>query len=266
MGKLEDSLNLIQKAESIALQYNDFGFHVAFSGGKDSQVIYELCKMAGVKFKAFFYKTSVDPRELLTFIRSNYPDVEWIKPDMTMYQLILKKGMLPLRQARFCCEHLKERNGLNAVVITGITKAESAKRKKRKSFEHSCKLGKDMNLLNPILEWSKSDVIQFLNDRGIVMCSLYQNQARIGCVGCPMSPKTMKRDFRVMPNFKLAYLNTVKKLMIEKGKYLEFESAEDVVNWWCSGLSRSVYLANKKQLCLFPNGFEKPKSVGSFEN
>jgi phosphoadenosine phosphosulfate reductase len=246
--KINHSIDIIKKAEQMALKYNDFGFHVAFSGGKDSQVIYELCKMAGVKFKAFFYKTSVDPRELLSFIRKNYPNVEWIKPKMTMFQLIYKKGMLPLRQARYCCEYLKERNGLNAVVITGITKAESAKRKKRKEFESSCKIGQDKNLLNPILNWTLRDVFQFLNMRGIEICELYEIQDRIGCVGCPMSPKTMRRDFRNMPNFKKAYINTVQKLMDEKGKYSEFESAEDVVNWWSSGLSRSVYLANKLQM------------------
>lgn len=245
--KINHSIDIIKKAEQMALKYNDFGFHVAFSGGKDSQVIYELCKMAGVKFKAFFYKTSVDPRELLSFIRENYPEVEWIKPKMTMYQLIYKKGMLPLRQCRFCCEYLKERNGLNAVVITGITRAESAKRKKRQEFESSCKIGSDKNLLNPILDWTKQDVLQFLKERNIELCTLYEKQERIGCVGCPMSPKTMRRDFRNMPNFKKAYVNTVQKLMTEKGKYSEFESAEDVVNWWSSGLSRSVYLANKLQ-------------------
>lgn len=246
MNKIEQSILAIQKAEKLALSYNDFGFHVAFSGGKDSQVIYELCKMAGVKFRAYFYKTSVDPRELLSFIRKNYPDVEWVRPKMTMFQLIVKKGMLPLRQCRFCCEYLKEKNGLNEVVITGITKAESAKRKKRQEFESSCMIGKDKNLLNPILDWTTRDVFQFLKSKNIEICTLYEIQDRIGCVGCPMSPKTMRRDFRNMPNFKLAYMNTVQKL-IEKGKYSEFESSEDVVDWWSSGLSRSVYLANKTQ-------------------
>lgn len=247
MNKIEYSISVIQKAETIALKYNDFGFHLAFSGGKDSQVIYELCKMAGVKFKAFFYKTSVDPRELLSFIRDNYEDVEWIRPKMTMYQLILKKGMLPLRQHRFCCEYLKERNGLNAVIITGITKAESIKRKKRKEFESSCKMGCDKNILNPILDWTKQEVFKFLKERNIEICSLYEDQERIGCIGCPMSPKTMRRDFRKRPNFKKAYINTIQKLMKEKGKYLEFESAEDVIDWWSSGLSRNKYLANKLQ-------------------
>ena len=48
----------------MALQYSPDGFHVAFSGGKDSQVIHELCRMAHVKFKAYFYQTSVYPNQL----------------------------------------------------------------------------------------------------------------------------------------------------------------------------------------------------------
>lgn len=247
-SKVNHSIEVIKKAEQLALVYNDWGFHVAFSGGKDSQVIYELCKIAGVKFKAFFYKTSVDPKELLRFIMDNYPDVEWILPKMTMYQLILKKGMLPLRQCRFCCDYLKERNGLNAVVITGITREESTKRKKRQVFEMSCKNGLDKNLLNPILDWTKQDVLQFLISRNIELCELYEKQERIGCVGCPMSPKTMRRDFKNMPNFKRAYINTVQKLMNDKGKYPEFDSAEDVVDWWSSGLNRKKWKATKCQL------------------
>jgi phosphoadenosine phosphosulfate reductase len=246
MTKIEKSILAIQKAEPLALKYNDFGFHVAFSGGKDSQVIYELCKMAGVKFKGFFYKTSVDPRELLSFIRKNYPEVEWIRPKMTMFQLIDKKGMLPLRQARYCCEYLKEGQGINSVVIIGITRAESTKRKNRVEFTSECKLGRDKNLLSPILDWTVQDVFKFLKDRNIEICSLYETQSRIGCVGCPLSPKMMRRDFRNMPNFKKAYINTVQKL-IEKGKYSDFDSAEDAVDWWSSGLSKSVYLGNKLQ-------------------
>lgn len=247
MNKIADSIKTIQQSEKLALKYNDFGFHLAFSGGKDSQVVYELCKMAGVKFKAFFYKTSVDPKELLSFIRNNYKDVTWLKPKMTMYQLIIKKGMLPLRQSRFCCEYLKERQGINSVVITGITKAESVKRAKRKKVELSCIKGQDKVFVHPILEWTVQDVKDFLISRNIQICSLYKIQDRIGCVGCPMSPKTMRRDFRNMPNFKKAYINTVQKLIDQKGKYSEFESACDAVDWWSSGLSRAKYLANKKQ-------------------
>ena len=245
--KIIKSIEIIQKSEQLALSYNDFGFHLAFSGGKDSQVILELAKMAGVKFKAFFYKTSVDPIELLTFIRSNYPEVEWIKPEKTMYQLIYKKGMLPIRKARFCCEVLKERQGINSVVITGIRAGESKKRAKRKEVEQSCIKGQDKILIHPILNWTVTEVFEFLKSRNIKVSELYETRSRIGCVGCPMSPKSMRKDFREMPNFKKAYINTVQKLIDEKAKYSEFESAEDVVNWWSSGLSREQWLGNKLQ-------------------
>lgn len=161
--KIEDSIRIIRKMEKMAFKYSPDGFHVAFSGGKDSQVIYELAKMAGVKFKAYFYKTSVDPPELLRFIRSHYPDVIWLKPEKTMFQMILQKKMLPLRNRRYCCEYLKERRGLNEVVIIGIRKEESTRRKKRKVFTNDCKLGCDKPLLSPILDWTESDVFGFLS-------------------------------------------------------------------------------------------------------
>jgi phosphoadenosine phosphosulfate reductase len=245
--KIQHGIALLQKSEALALKYNDFGYHLAFSGGKDSQAILELAKMAGVKFRAYFYKTSVDPVELLKFIKTNYPDVIWIKPEKTMYQLILKKGMLPLRYSRFCCEVLKERQGINSVVITGITAAESSKRAKRKELEHSCIKGQDKIFVHPIFNWTVNEVWQFLKSRGIESCELYKNRKRIGCVGCPMNPKSMRQDFREMPNFKKAYINTVQKLIDEKGKYSEFPSAEDVVDWWASGLSRKKWFANKSQ-------------------
>lgn len=46
------------------------GFHLAFSGGKDSQVLYHIAKMAGVKFKAYMQVTTIDPPELMGFERA----------------------------------------------------------------------------------------------------------------------------------------------------------------------------------------------------
>jgi len=246
--KIEHSLNLLRLHEKQATEMQSFGYHLAFSGGKDSQVIYELAKMAGVKFKAFFNKTSIDPPEILKFIRNNYPDVEWIKPKMTMYQLIYKKGMLPLRQSRYCCAELKETSGNNSIVITGITNQESAKRKQRKEFEKDWDEKNTKFFLHIIKDWKVYEVFEFLKSRGVNWSELYNTQTRIGCVGCPMNPKGMRKDFRDRPNFKKAYTNTVRKLMIEKGKYPEFENAEDVIEWWSSGLPVKEYFADKRQI------------------
>ena len=104
------------------------GYYLAFSGGKDSQCIYHLAEMAGVKFDAHFSVTTVDPPELLRFIRDNYPDIEWVKPKKTMWELISKDTMPPTRIVRYCCRALKEIGGENRIVITGIRHAESTKR------------------------------------------------------------------------------------------------------------------------------------------
>lgn len=56
------------------------GYLLAFSGGKDSVVLKALADMAGVKYQAGYNVTSVDPPELVYFIREKYPDVEWNYP------------------------------------------------------------------------------------------------------------------------------------------------------------------------------------------
>ena len=110
------------------------GYYLAFSGGKDSQCVYHLAKMAGVKFDAHYNVTSVDPPELIRFIKKNYPDVIWEYPRdkdgkvITMWNLIPRKQMPPTRLARYCCEYFKESSGKNRITVTGIRWAESANR------------------------------------------------------------------------------------------------------------------------------------------
>ena len=57
--------NLVDKVQIAIQRLKNFeppdGYFVAFSGGKDSQCIYHLCEMAGVKFDAYYSVTSVDP-------------------------------------------------------------------------------------------------------------------------------------------------------------------------------------------------------------
>lgn len=127
--KVENAIKRLQSFEPPE------GYYVAFSGGKDSQCIYHLCQMAGVKFDAHYNVTSVDPPELVQFIKRQYPEVIFDLPRyadgsrITMWTLIPKKGMPPTRIVRYCCEELKESNGEGRVVVTGVRWAESARRK-----------------------------------------------------------------------------------------------------------------------------------------
>lgn len=105
------------------------GYFVAFSGGKDSVVVKALCDMAGVKYDAHYNVTTVDPPELVRFIRAKHPDVIFNRPAMSMRQLIIKKQFPPTRMQRYCCEYLKETNGEGRVTMTGVRWAESRNRK-----------------------------------------------------------------------------------------------------------------------------------------
>lgn len=133
--KIDYSINLLRKAESMALEYSDKGFFLAFSGGKDSQALYHVAQLAGVKFEPHYSLTTLDPPELVRFIKSQYPDVIIDRPELTFLQLCLKKKILPTQTARFCCAELKETKGAGRVVLTGIRKQESVRRSKRNEFE-----------------------------------------------------------------------------------------------------------------------------------
>lgn len=160
------------------------GYYVAFSGGKDSQCVYELCKMAGVKFDAHYSVTSVDPPELMRFIKKQYPDVEWEyhywndgkpqhyfpdgKPrNITMWNLIADHAIPPTRQARYCCSQLKETGGAGRVVVTGVRWAESVRRKALHGVAdiqtESKKLHQEAKD-NPTYKMNKNGGIVFMDD------------------------------------------------------------------------------------------------------
>lgn len=134
--KLMHSVELIRKAEPLALAYDPGdGFFSTFSGGKDSQCLYHVVKMAGVKHKTHMNLTSVDPPEVIRFVRTEYPDVLLAKPKESIYNLAIKKGMLPTLGVRWCCKEYKEMAGAGKVTLIGIRHTESTNRAKRNEVE-----------------------------------------------------------------------------------------------------------------------------------
>lgn len=136
--KMEHSIELLRNAEKLALKYDsDNGYCLAFSCGKDSQALYHLAQLAGVKFKPFFCATSVDPPQVIRFCKRHYPEVEIIPPKISIYKQALKMKCLPSRNVRWCCAIFKEYHGAGKVTLTGVRKAESLRRSKRNEVEVS---------------------------------------------------------------------------------------------------------------------------------
>lgn len=241
------------------------GYYIAFSGGKDSVVIKALADMAGVKYDAHYNNTTVDPPELVYYIKKYHSDVIIEKPPVTMWKLIEKQGMPPTRLARYCCDVLKEGGGLGRFVITGVRWAESARRKNKRSLIEFDRYGsnsikaieqrkiflnsdndekrnmlenctiKGKNILNPIIDWTDADVWNFIKFYNLSYCELYdQGYKRLGCIGCPMNTNRVE-EFRKYPKHYQAYIRAFERMLKvrnKKGLKTEWETGQDVMNWW----------------------------------
>lgn len=116
--------------EKRAIQYlksfepEDEPYYACYSGGKDSDVIKILLKIADVKHELVHNLTTVDAPETVRYIKAQ-TDVRIQPPELSMWKLIEKKMFPPMRTARYCCSELKERGGKGRVKVTGVRWAES---------------------------------------------------------------------------------------------------------------------------------------------
>lgn len=211
------------------------GYYLAFSGGKDSVVLLHLAKKANVKFDAHYNITTIDPPELLQFIKT-FPEIKREKPDWTMRQLILKELFLPTRKIRYCCKYLKERGGEGRITLTGIRKAESTRRSKRKVVEMCRKINK--TTINPIFHWSDGQIWSYIKREKIRYCSLYdEGFKRLGCLMCPMAASSRKKELKRWPWVKKFYVkifNRIIKQRNDRGKGCSFKTGEEFFEWWLS--------------------------------
>jgi phosphoadenosine phosphosulfate reductase len=242
--KIEKAILNYQQWEAEALKLDPIlGYYGCYSGGKDSDVIKALAKMAGVKIAWHHSLTTLDPPQLIMHIRKNSPDVIWHKPKIPMlkYMETSNKGP-PSRRVRWCCEMYKEQGGNGFVKVTGVRAAESARRKamwrvwQPRRESNSC-------MLNPILYWTDEDVWRFIKQFNVPYCSLYdEGMKRLGCIGCPLNPEQRARDFKRFPKIGEAWKRSMTRtwerlrhMKTEKGEprfWSRFENAEDMWNWW----------------------------------
>jgi len=244
--KIKIAILTIQTFENQALSLSDDGFYVCFSGGKDSIVMAKLFEMAGVKYNLNYSNVTIDPPELVRFIKDKYPQAIWhsVGKHLTSYMADKSCGP-PTRLIRWCCEVYKEQGGNGKFKAIGVRAAESPRRKG---------LWKTLNNNNngglifcPIVYWTDSDVWAFIRQHEMEYCSLYdEGFTRLGCVGCPMSgPTGMTRDFKRWPKYEMLwkrgfkrYFDKYKGVPKNRGgdRAIEkFPTVDDLWNWWVSG-------------------------------
>ena len=206
--KVDMSIRLLQ-----SIPTDDGPVELSYSGGKDSDVILELAKMAGINYRAIYKNTTIDPPGTIAHCKEN--GVEILQPKKSFFKLIQEKG-LPSRWTRFCCRELKEYKILDRA-IQGIRRCESRKRTERYKEPEMCRAyphKEEAKIYLPILEWSNQDVKEFIEERGIKCHPLYyvcggqfDVTKRLGCVGCPLqSRKKRIQEFKENPKMLRAWL------------------------------------------------------------
>lgn len=214
-----------QEAMEILMLFGKDGCTIADSGGKDSSVLKRIAEKCheqyGLNFKLEHSHTGLDAPETVYFIRREKERYERAGfeyiiqyPKIYFDRLCVKKGMLPTRIARFCCEELKETYGArNERLVTGVRKSESTNRqanqgivtitkkggipedvKKHPDFELTPRGGvrllnydndesvqmvytcfrTNKVLVNPLINWSEDDVWKYISDEHLPINPLYE--------------------------------------------------------------------------------------------
>ena len=258
----------------------DMPLVVRYSGGKDSDVILQLAKESGVPYRVTHSLTTADPPDNVYYIRGVFAalreegiDCRINVPRRSLWKIMRETLVIPSRMTRVCCRELKERKMPDAPYIaTGVRWAESAGRRAKSGIAMVCAASaasertsagllttddassrrlfeqcqmKGVRVLNPIIDWSDSDVWDYLHSRGIEGNPLYkEGWTRIGCVGCPLAGRRARElEFARYPKLYKAWHDAIAYViarrkemgnpMVLLGK--EVESVEDVLGEWRAG-------------------------------
>ena len=235
------------------------GYYFADSYGKDSSVIRALLQISGVKYDAHYSQGGIDPPELVRFGKQYHPDTLIERPQMSIWKGVELKGM-PRRQARWCCELIKEQHGGGRRVITGIRWQESPRRKARHMVE-VCRTDKTKIFVHPIIDWTAKEVWEFIHHENIPYCSLYDERGingkplfkRLGCVLCPMeSRKQTLIELSRFPKLASTWERACYRYW-EAGSEgtKRWNTAEDMWQWWLS--RKGEPKVNDVQCVMFDN-------------
>lgn len=185
-------------------------FVVAFSGGKDSQVILDLVTrvLPVESFKAIFQDTDMELPCTYDIVSYTEEDYKYRFPNFKLYHAVSDRSALdlwkqygpPSRVNRWCCSvmkttvfrrTMKEIHNTDkqpkVVVYEGVRSDESVR---RSGYERIGANVKHPNLINcrPIFRWNDSEVFLYMFSRSIELNPAYRmGLTRVGCGVCPFA-------------------------------------------------------------------------------
>ncbi len=183
--------------------------YVAYSGGKDSAVMFDLVYRALSihDYHVIFSDTGMelsDTYENIKNLDNYYPGIELkVASSMESSKLSPKETWElagpPARRQRWCCSIHKSAPGLlkirelikansaKALVFEGVRGDESEKRSTYEAAAEGVKHATQVNI-RPIFDWNVAEVFNYLFTHDIKINNAYRKGlTRVGCAICPMA-------------------------------------------------------------------------------
>lgn len=179
-------------------------FSMAYSGGKDSDVLLNLLSKTSLKYMIHFCNTSNETAQTYLHVKKKLEGTNhvFLNPSEGYYQWIYRKGFIPTRLVRNCCSTYKEGQISKyfdpkqpLFTISGVRAYESAKRSSYKRvMDHDTWVSilgksnqpKPWTTIAPIVDWTDLDVWVYLLLYNIGFNQQYRyGFERCGCLICP---------------------------------------------------------------------------------
>ena len=190
---------------------HEYAFYVAFSGGKDSVVAFDLVQrsISHDNFSVFFGNTGMEFPTTLSLINEmkafceSFPEKQKIRFYEASAPFSSEKSWHifgpPARRKRWCCTVHKtapvintfcnemDLDRLNTVMITGVRRAESSSRSNYEEISFGKKISNQYSF-HPVLDWDSSEVYLYIYSNNLMLNEAYKlGFGRVGCIMCPNS-------------------------------------------------------------------------------
>lgn len=234
-GLVQDT---IKKVYNTYIKYKDRVdiFHVSYSGGKDSEVAFDIVQRAlpHNEFVVVFGDTGMEFPD--TYIAIEETKKFCIDNNISFYTASSDFNPIdswkifgaPSSAMRWCCgvhktapqllkiREIVGKNDVREMAFVGVRSSESVRRSGYDYISYGTKHS-GQSSCNPILDWNSAEVYLYMYMQGLTINNAYKKgSSRAGCLFCPMAAlRSDYFNYTLYPDKVQPYIDIIKELYVD---------------------------------------------------